>query len=297
MFFKKKINKDAKPEQTVPKKQYNLAVLEEKVKNGEAMTSDEYDALQRERAKDVMNKILRIFGVCAMLFVIVLAVGCFLYPYSIFNLFGEGDKFWDCWSHIQFHLEENDINIINTNLYGGADHYIAEVMGNGTKWGWANIADMMQVAFQGTSAKLNFLVLGSWSVVLVATVGIIMVLIFAAYITIYNIKDLIQVIRHFGKQGVNVISDIAATTVESIETGMKDETKEKSVSKDIVIPTVKAGEKDLFSDDDAPSPVSPIEKKVNEVLPPEPTKRRTEAKSELSSEDLDKLLSGESLDA
>ena len=62
-------------------------------------------------------------------------------------------------------------------------------------------------------------------------------------------------------------------------------------------PEVKPGEKDLFSDDEEARPVSDIEKKVEEALPKEAkSERRTEATSKLSSEDLDKLLSGETLD-
>lgn len=296
LFFKKK-NKDKKVQSEITRKQYNLTELEAKANNGEAMTSDEYDALQRERNKDIRNKVLRIFGVCAMLFVVVLAVGCFLYPYSIFNLFGHGDRFWDCWGHIQYHIDGNDIAIINNNIYGGADHYEVDVLANGRSWGWANVSDMMQVAFQGTSLKLNFIVLGSWSIVLVTTIGIVGTIIFAIYITAYNIKDLIQVIRHIGKKSAYIISDITVTAAESVEAGIKDKQGNKESEEAPKAPEVKPGEKDLFSDDEEARPVSDIEKKVEEALPKEAkSERRTEATSKLSSEDLDKLLSGETLD-
>lgn len=267
---------------------YNLSELEQKVRTKTPMTVDEFDALQRERIRDVMNRILRVFGVCAMLFVIVLAVGAFLYPYSLFNLFGEGDKFWDCWNHIQYHLPKDDI----IKIYGGETEAAKHIDSNGV-WGWANVADMMQVAFQGTSPKLNFLVLGAWSVVLVATIGIIAAIIFAAYITAYNIRDLIIVIRHFGKRGAAVISDVAVTAAESVETGAGVQSKKKNSKKQ---PTVKkkTGEKDLFSDDDdiavkgtKPEDEPPVESK--------PEARRTEGTSEISSEDLDRLLSGEDI--
>lgn len=267
---------------------YNLNDLEQKVKTKTPMTADEFDALQRERMKDIMNKILRIFGVAALLFIIVLAVGTFLYPYSVFNLFGEGDKFWDCWNHIQYHLEANDI----IKIYGSEADAAKHMDTNGT-WGWANVSDMMQVAFQGTSAKLNFLVLGAWSIVLVATVGIIATIIFAAYITAYNIKDLILVIRHFGKQGATVISDVAITAAESVEAGT-GVSKKKSTPKKQSVTKKKAGEKDLFSDDN-----EVIEDKKPEETPivehAKPEERRKEETSEISSEDLDRLLSGEDI--
>lgn len=280
-------NKD-KVVKSKDRQQYSLTELENKVRNKIPMTSDEFDALQRERAKDVMNKVLRIFGVVALLFVVVLAVGCFLYPYSLFNLFGEGDKFWDCWSHIQFHLQEADIIKIND-----ATGQSIEVT-NG--WGWANVSDMMNVAFQGTTAKLNFLVLGSWSVILVATIGIIGTVIMSAYIVAYNIKDLILVIRHVGKQGAAVISDVAGAAAQSVDEGVKSDRKKPKKSSSGVAAKKRPGEKDLFSDDDAASNVDDKSNEPIEVLSsPRSEERRKEGTSEISSEDLDKLLSGEDI--
>lgn len=269
------------------KTEYNLADLEQKVRTKTPMTSDEFDALQRERMKDVMNKVLRIFGVCALLFIVVLAIGCFLYPYSLFNLFGEGDKFWDCWSHIQFHLQESDIVKINDATGQSID------VVNG--WGWANVSDMMNVAFQGTSAKLNFLVLGSWSVILVATIGIIGTVIMSAYIVAYNIKDLIVVIRHIGKGGAAVISDVANTAVESVESASSSNGRRKPTKKAPASTKKRADEKDLFADDD--SVVSSIEKVSSEEQDekPEPVVERRKENSGISSEDLDRLLSGEDI--
>lgn len=285
-LFKKKSKDDDNKLIKSEKYYYNLADLEKKVRDKVPMTSDEFDALQRERMKDVMNKVLRIFGVCALLFVVVLAIGAFLYPYSLFNLFGSGDKFYDCWNHIQYHLPKEDIEVI----YGeDAASYIKD------GWGWVSITKMMDVAFQnGTSPKLNFLVLGAWSIILVATLGMVMVIIFAAYVTAYNIKDLILVIRHIGKQGAAVISDVAITAAQSVEAGTANSQLGKKKNQPKKTSTKKRpGEKDLFADDD--SIVNEVKAEPETVKEEPYSERRSEGSSEISSEDLDRLLSGEDI--
>lgn len=288
-FFKRRNKDNGDREIKYEKKYYNLADLEQKVRTKTPMTSDEFNALQRERTKDVLNKILRVFGVAALLFVVVLAIGAFLYPYSLLNLFGEGDKFWDCWNHIQYHLPAGDIMIIYDDPAEALNH----IDSNGA-CGWTSITEMMRVAFRaGTSGKLNFLVLGTWSIILVATIGLIAVIIFAAYITAYNIKDLILVIRHFGRQGVAVISDVALTAAESVEEGTKDKNKSKKQVKKAPAKK-KTMEKNLFSEDE-PSNVDNIKENKKETADEVKPEERRKEEGEISPEDLDRLLLGEDI--
>src|SRR5574344_1256605 len=64
---------------------YNKADLEKKAEDKVPMTYEELEALNAFHQKDIVNEVLRIVGLIGVLFFIVLAIGTFLYPYSIFN--------------------------------------------------------------------------------------------------------------------------------------------------------------------------------------------------------------------
>lgn len=207
------------------------------------MTFDELEALQNEKKKDLVNQILRVAGLFAVLLLVVLSVGVFLYPYSVFNIFGSGDKFWDCWNHVQYHLTNTkDIEVFVKEVaglgyepaYDGVQIIGAYDEGLGLYTDvsggiWVSVQTILSKAFWGTSAKANFITLGAWSIIAVATIGLVGILILAAYIVAYNIKDLILVIRHFFKRTGYVITDISQNAVQSIDSTVekKEKTEEK----------------------------------------------------------------------
>lgn len=175
---------------------YSREELFKKEKNKEPMTYEEVEALKREKQKDLTNQILRISGLFAILFVVILAVGCFLYPFSLFNLFGKS-RFWDCYNHFPVHA-------------GGA---------------WRTLSDVIDTVvhsgvYQDTGESVGFIdvfyMIGSWTIPVLATVGFVAIILYAVYIVVYNIRDLISVIRHFIHRVGNVTSDISSTAVESV---------------------------------------------------------------------------------
>ena len=92
---------------------YDVSELERKARKNEPMTSEEFAVLQMERQKELINRILRVVGVVAFLLIAALAIGSCLYPYSIFNLFGNVDLFWYCCSDLHYHLCKSDISTIS----------------------------------------------------------------------------------------------------------------------------------------------------------------------------------------
>lgn len=282
-------NKEDKKQKVIttrPTAVYDMSELEKKEKEGKPLTREEYDALSRAKTQEVLNKVLRVFGVVTLVFVVVLAIGCFLYPYSLFNLFGSGDKFWDCWQHIQYHVSASDMELIYGEGYGGRE--ITDGMG------WADAGDLItRLGYPGASAKLNFLGLGSWSIILVSTIGIVAAVIFTAYLVAYNIKDLIGVIKHVTGRTGAVVSDIALSAVESVaqtNEQLTPNSKKKT-------PKKKEKAKQLFESETEEEKENGISSEVNQVEPLKESHRtEDDGLSGLSSEDYDKLLSGESLD-
>ena len=223
MFSKKNKKKQIKKELY---SKYDVSELEHKARKNEPMTSDEFAVLQMEHQKELINRILRVVGVVALLLIAALAIGSCLYPYSLFNLFGNGDRFWDCWSHLQYHLCESDLRAISA-VTGGTAKISWDSGTEGLGSGWASISDMAFVVFQGTSAKLNFIVLGAWSFVVVATVTLIGLVIACVYITAYSIRDLIAVVKHVKNKTSAVIVDVGNITTESVQEGIGQQEEEE----------------------------------------------------------------------
>ena len=261
-----------------------------KEKNHEKMTYQELEALQHEKNKELSNQILRVAGLFAVLFAVGLAVFVFLYPYSLFNLFatskGGHDQFWDLWSHWAINVGKD--YGVNGNGFGGWVGTMTELdtyntTGEGT--GFVTMSTVLAHGFQtGSTWKANFYCLGGWSIILVATVGFVAILITAAYIIAYNVKDLILVIRHFLHRTAYFTKDIAEETSKSVKSGLEKDNVEAKPAGD----EKKDEVKNLFDDE----PAEPLPESGKE-------KRRKEEPDELgnySTEDLDRLLSGETLD-
>ena len=291
MFSKKNKKKQIKKELY---SKYDVSELEHKARKNEPMTSEEFAVLQMERQKELINRILRVVGVVAFLLIAALAIGSCLYPYSIFNLFGNGDRFWDCWNHLQYHLCESDLKSISAAT-GGTAKISWDSGTEGLGSGWVSIGDMAFVVFQGTSAKLNFIVLGAWSFVVVATVTLIGLVIACVYITAYSIRDLIAVIKHVKNKTSAVIVGVGNITTESVQEGIGQQEEEEVEKKkdDDKIVVDENGEKQLFSNSDD------LKKEADAELKGQPKldahRNEKDKTAELSSDQLDALLSGEDI--
>ena len=293
MFSKKNKKKQIKKEIY---NKYDVSELEHRARKNEPMTSEEFAVLQMEHQKELINRILRVVGVIALLLIAALAIGSCLYPYSLFNLFGNGDRFWDCWSHLQYHLCESDLRAISAAT-GGTAKISWDSGTEGLGSGWASISDMAFVLFQGTSAKLNFIVLGAWSFVAVATVTLISLIVACVYITAYSIRDLIAVIKHVGNKTSAVIVDVGNITTESFQEGIgqrEEEEVEKKKGDDKIV-VDENGEKQLFSKSEDLTKEAAAESKDQPKL----NAHRSEKDKtvELSSDQLDALLSGEDINS
>ena len=293
MFSKKNKKKQIKKEIY---NKYDVSELEHRARKNEPMTSEEFAVLQMEHQKELINRILRVVGVIALLLIAALAIGSCLYPYSLFNLFGNGDRFWDCWSHLQYHLCESDLRAISAAT-GGTAKISWDSGTEGLGSGWASISDMAFVLFQGTSAKLNFIALGAWSFVAVATVTLISLIVACVYITAYSIRDLIAVIKHVGNKTSAVIVDVGNITTESFQEGIGQQEEEEVEKKkdDDKIVVDENGEKQLFSKSEDLTKEAAAESKDQPKL----NAHRSEKDKtvELSSDQLDALLSGEDINS
>ena len=291
MFSKKNKKKQIKKELY---SKYDVSELEHKARKNEPMTSDEFAVLQMERQKELINRILRVVGVVAFLLIAALAIGSCLYPYSLFNLFGNGDRFWDCWSHLQYHLCESDLRAISAAT-GGTAKISWDSGTEGLGSGWVSIGDMAFVVFQGTSAKLNFIVLGAWSFVVVATITLISLIVACVYITAYSIRDLIAVVKHVKNKTSAVIVDVGNITTESVQEGIGQQEEEEVEKKkdDDKIVVDENGEKQLFSNSED------LKKEADAELKGQPKldahRNEKDKTAELSSDQLDALLSGEDI--
>ena len=255
---------------------YDVSELERKARKNEPMTSEEFAVLQMERQKELINRILRVVGVVAFLLIAALAIGSCLYPYSIFNLFGNGDRFWDCWNHLQYHLCESDLKSISAAT-GGTAKISWDSGTEGLGSGWVSIGDMAFVVFQGTSAKLIGLVIA------------------CVYITAYSIRDLIAVVKHVKNKTSAVIVDVGNITTESVQEGIGQQEEEEVEKKkdDDKIVVDENGEKQLFSNSED------LKKEADAELKGQPKldahRNEKDKTAELSSDQLDALLSGEDI--
>lgn len=264
--FKKKNDENLDQKQKDQRKLYDLNSLEDKAKRKEAMTVDEYDALQRGRQRNVINAILRVLGVFVLLVLVVMAIGSFLYPYSLFNVIGFGNMFPDCVSRIQYYVN-------------GVWQSYGELC---TAFGSGQLSDGYGI----------FVVISGWTIVPLATIGIISAIIFAAYVIAYSIRDIIDVFKNLNKQISVTVTDVVSATGESIDASF-DNQKKGAKKKS----TKKKEEKKLFTDKEQEEIIDQIEKSFEEEKnAARRNENDTEASPELSTEDLDRLLSGESLE-
>ena len=211
---------------TINGTQYDRYELEKKVKENKPMTEEEHRALEKFRQKELSNQIARVVGVVSIVVIIILAIGCFLYPYSIFNLFGDGDRFWDCWNHLSYHVSSNDINHFmdyKLSLEGSElDMWksIHDVNGSG---GWLNLQQIMRMAFEdGTSFKVNFITIGAWSVIVLSTIGFVAAIFLSIYMLAYNISDLFKLIHKGVNRTTENLHDVKDAVVNSV-TGRDNE--------------------------------------------------------------------------
>jgi hypothetical protein len=118
-----------------------------------------------------------------------------------------------------------------------------------------------------------------WTIPVIATIGLFTIVIYAAYIIAYNVKDLINVIKHFFNRAGYVVSDVVDAGRESVSESSDGAKKKKT--------TKKTSSKKLPEE---------IKEAINEV--PVPTLeegRKEETIGGYSTEELDALLRGETL--
>ena len=142
---------------------------------------------------------------------------------------------------------------------------------------------------------MNFIVLGAWSFVVVATITLISLIVACVYITAYSIRDLIAVVKHVKNKTSAVIVDVGNITTESFQEGIgqrEEEEVEKNKGDEKIV-VDENGEKQLFSKSED------LTKEANAELKDQPkiNAHRSEKDKtvELSSEQLDALLSGEDI--
>ena len=133
---------------------------------------------------------------------------------------GKGDVFWRMLSAWHVYVG-NDTNTWLGHL--GAQNN-----------GYVEMQDIYNVAFlsvahdmpSGFDFKCGVYVIGSWTIVVVATIGFIAAIVGAAFILASNIKNLIGVIRHVGRKTGETFSTLGTTVKESYEEAVP-EAKEK----------------------------------------------------------------------
>lgn len=321
-------DKSAKPKTTVPYVDRSAAryELEVKANAGKSMSAEEYAALQRYRTRDVWDQVFKIAGVVTVLFLIMLAVFVFLYPYSLFNVFptsaGKGDVFWKMLGSWHVYVG-ND-----TSTYLG---YLGAQNG-----GYVEMTELFNVAFQSTTSwsvtsfveqgdgtfikvvtdvvnqgtgfgfKEGFYVIGSWTIAIISTIGFVAAVAGAVYILVSNIRNLIGVIRHVGRKTSESLSALGMTAKDSLEEAIPEvkETKKKPRKKKEVVPAEEEPVVDEEVDEEA-DVSKRVEELKNELAEEEAAKQpKIEPVAEKSVEkkpskydgmtdnDIDRLLSG-----
>lgn len=214
-------------------------------KNGEKLTSDEVTALQIINRKDITNRITRIVGLLSIMFVVVLMVGCFLYPFSLFNLFGSGNRFWDCWGHFPIYAKGIKEWNSDTSTFDLVNK-------------WVTLEEVYSgLGFSERATPIiNFYALGGWSIILIATIGFITIVIIGAYLLFDSIKDLVIIVQDVRSRTRGFIQDIASTARESGNVGLtaeeiaikeaqkqaeKERVKTDKVIMEVATPEVKKG--------------------------------------------------------
>ena len=277
--FKKKNNE---PKASAPYVDKNSAryELEVKARAGKSMSAEEYASLQRYRTRDVWDQVFRIAGVVTVLTVILLAVFIFLYPYSIFNVFptsnGGKDTFWNMLSSWHVYVGNNE----NTWLGRVADTS-----------GYVEMQRLYDVAFQttrnitvgedlvaiptGFDFKCGVYVIGSWTIVVVATIGFIAAIVGAAFILASNIKNLIGVIRHVSRKTGETFSQLGTTAKESYEEAVPEvKEKKKTPRKKKEEPKVAPAEEEPVDDEDEDDVSKRVEELKEELAEEEAAKEQ-----------------------
>lgn len=208
------------------KKVYDIFDIESRMRNNKPLTGDEYKALEKYRRKLIANKVLQYIGLIFMITIVVLAIGCMLYNYSLFNVFGGDDTFADYWNGLQYKVSAGDVEaymkatgvpinepsiqypIVDINTYNAnagayntyrefiSSHKVQVSNSGSVVEGWLSIRELMRVAFHdGTSARAGFLVVGTWTIVVLFTVGLVLLVVFTCYTIYYNVQELHRFLR------------------------------------------------------------------------------------------------------
>jgi hypothetical protein len=272
---------------------YDKSDLEKKAESRVPMTYEETAALNAYHQKDIVNEVLRIIGLFGFLFFIVLAIGTYLYPYSIFNFIstsdGGQDTFWNLWSNINFYIGMKDSQPINSYVSSN---------------GYETLGTMYSHAFIESTPKENFVVLGAWSIIPLATIGLIAVIWLAAYIAAFSIKDLINMIHRLGLGTAQAFESVVITGKQAIDETIPAQEQKKeldkkpiksdvdeTLAKDDTEAKIAKMKKDIAEEEDAKS--IPSENITPIKVAPEPAhEKQTEKKdlAALSDDDLNKLL-------
>ena len=294
--------------------------LEMKAKAGKPMTAEEHDQLQRYRTRDVWDQVFRIAGVVTVLTIIMLAVFIFLYPYSIFNVFptsaGKGDVFWKMLNAWHVYVG-NDTNTWLGHLGAENNGYVE--MGrlfdvafqSETSRTWINSAGTEILGGPtGFDFKCGVYVIGSWTIVVVATIGFVAAVVGAGFILASNIKNLIGVIRHVTIKTGETFTNLGATAKESYEEAVpeakeKRKTTRKKKDEKVVTP---AEEEPVVLDDTEEEVAKRVEELKEELkeeevkeqpkvvpvteAPKAETKKASTKFETLADDDIDRLLGG-----
>jgi len=294
---------------------YDVTEIERRSKLGKPLTQAEYTALEKYKSQQISNRILRIAGLIFVLALVVLAVGCFLYPYSFLNLFGDGDKFYDCWNHVAYHLDGETVKryletgrwarnaITDYEQYFQAfcsAHDVTFAKDGDIVSGWLNLSEIMVIAFQtGTSLKCNFIVIGSWSIILLSTIGLIAIVVYAIYAITYNIKDLVNLIKHLIRGTGYIIGDVGTALKEQAEEVIADIAINKKSAKNKKTKLPEKTTQEEVVDEDAEiqrkmeaykQEIAAEEKEVNSPKTEPLNGKNTADLSAMSDDELDKLL-------
>lgn len=226
------------------------------------LTEEEYARKSRQKTKDSMNRVLRVVGLISSFLLIYIGLFDAMFELSYFGLI------FDKESH----------NIIWEILSGNYGRDLVDA------------APALGTLIENPifDDPLRFY---SWLPKLMFTIVLILAVIGTIYLAVYNIVDIIAMIKSFLRSGLDVASDLTGTVRDSVREDMEKDKKERRKS----VSSLFAKNKDVEDEFTVPGDqVEETPKKENKK-----PKRRKEKKEDfggLTSEEMDILLNGGSLE-
>lgn len=243
------------------------------------LTEEEFNKKQRNKTRENINRVTRIFGVISILAIVILGILPFI-RLSLFGLIFDhvGGGYRSSWGAIA--------------LSGNLDFYF-NMFGMRTSQS-INLSQIGNVS-EGYQALLNG---AEWLFTIFITVVIIMLFLAMVYLLAYNIADLIQFFKVFIRATRDLAVDLGGIAKDSVEVGTekkfpkkekKSLLKAKKAEPVVVDESIKNEKKDLFEDEPLMVEENGKRRKVQDKKP--------EAVGGYTSEELDRLLRGETLEA